>query len=133
MSDPGLISVRSNHAARATLERLTAALAAKNLTLFAHIDHAAGAAAAGMALRPTDLVIFGNPKGGTPLMQDRQTAGLDLPLKILVWEDAAGQVWLTYSDMARLAARHGLGAASASVVQGLGAALAALAATAAAG
>jgi Domain of unknown function DUF302 len=70
----------------------------KGMTVFAHIDHAAGAAKVGMTLRPTDLLIFGSPKGGTPLMQSAQTVGIDLPLKALVWEDAEGQVWLSYNE-----------------------------------
>jgi uncharacterized protein (DUF302 family) len=87
---------------------LEAALAAKQLTLFARIDHAAGAAEVGMALRPTTVVIFGNARGGTPLMQAQQTIGLDLPLKMLVWEDGDGACWITYSDPAWLARRHGI-------------------------
>jgi uncharacterized protein (DUF302 family) len=79
------------------------------LTVFAHIDHAAGAAAAGLELRPTDLLIFGNARGGTPLMQRVQTTGIDLPLKALVWQDAAGDTWLSYNDPAWLANRHGPG------------------------
>ena len=74
------------------MDRLLAALAERNMTVFARIDHAAGAASAGLTLRPTEVVIFGNPKGGTALMQDRQTAGIDLPLKALVWQDADGKV-----------------------------------------
>ena len=74
--------------------------------VFARIDHAAGAASVGMALRPTELLIFGNPKGGTPLMQDRQTAGIDLPVKALAWEDADGKTWLSYNDADWIAARH---------------------------
>ncbi|MGH7043020.1 MAG: DUF302 domain-containing protein [Acetobacteraceae bacterium] len=88
--------------------RLEAGLTARGITLFARVDHAAGAAAAGMALRPTTVLIFGNPKGGTPLMQAGQTIGLDLPLRILAWEDATGQVRLTYPDLAALARRHGI-------------------------
>jgi uncharacterized protein (DUF302 family) len=80
-----------------------------------------------MSLRPTCLVIFGNPKGGTPLMQDQQTAGIDLPLKALVWEDAAGKVWLSYDDAGWIAARHGLGAASAQAVKAIEGGLAAVA------
>ena len=86
-----------------------AALAARNMMVFARIDHAANATAAGMSLRPTEVVLFGNPKGGTVLMQDQQTAGIDLPLKALVWEDAGGKAWLGYNDPHWLAQRHGLG------------------------
>jgi uncharacterized protein (DUF302 family) len=107
MSENGLITLRSMHGAKATLDRLAAEVAAKAMTVFARIDHAAGAKEAGTALRPTELLIFGNAKGGTPLMQAEQTIGIDLPLKALVWEDAGGKVWLTYNDPAWLAQRHG--------------------------
>ena len=81
MPDDGIISVRSRFSANETIERLLAAIAEKNLTVIARVDHAAGAASVGLALRTTELVIFGSPKGGTPLMQDQQLAGIDLPLK----------------------------------------------------
>jgi hypothetical protein len=77
---------------------LEAAVKAKGLTVFAHVDHAAGAAAVELPLRPTELLIFGNARGGTPLMQSAQTIGIDLPLKILVWQDATGATWLFYID-----------------------------------
>ena len=83
------------------------------MTVFARVDHAANATAAGMSLRPTELVIFGNPKGGTVLMQDQQRAGIDLPLKALVWEDADGRVSVTYNDPAWIARRHSIGHAAA--------------------
>jgi uncharacterized protein (DUF302 family) len=108
MINDGLISVDSKYSARETTERLLAALPARNMTVFGRVDHAANATAAGMALRPTELIIFGNPKGGTILMQDRQRAGIDLPLKALVWEDADGKAWITYNDPAWIARRHGL-------------------------
>jgi uncharacterized protein (DUF302 family) len=108
MTDDGLVSVDSKYSARETMERLLAALPARNMTVFGRVDHAANATAAGMALRPTELIIFGNPKGGTVLMQDRQRAGIDLPLKALVWEDADGKAWITYNDPAWIARRHGL-------------------------
>jgi uncharacterized protein (DUF302 family) len=113
MNDDGLVSVASGFSARDTMERLLAALPPRNMTVFARIDHAAGAAAVGMPLRPTDLVIFGNPKGGTVLMQDQQRTGIDLPLKALVWEDADGKVWVSYNDPAWIARRHGVGHAAA--------------------
>jgi uncharacterized protein (DUF302 family) len=94
------------------MDRLEAALRANGLTIFARIDHAAGAAAAGLPLRPTELLIFGNARGGTPLMQADQTTGIDLPLKALVWQDAAGKTWLSYNDPAWIAKRHGLGRAA---------------------
>ena len=80
--------------------------------MFARIDHAAGAAAVGLSLRPTEVLIFGNAKGGTPLMQSVQTIGIDLPLKALVWQDASGDTWLSYNDPAWLAHRHGLSGAA---------------------
>ena len=119
----GLVSVQSHVSARETLDRLLAALAARKLTVFANVDHAAGAASVGLPLRPTTVVIFGNPKGGTPLMQDQQSAGIDLPLKALVWEDADGKVWFTYNDPAWIAQRHGLGTASAPAIAAISALL----------
>ena len=127
MADNGLVSVRSNVSASTTVDRLLAALAARKLTVFARVDHAAGAASVGLKLRPTEVVIFGNPQGGTALMQDRQTAGIDLPLKALVWEAADGTAWLAYNDPAWLAQRHGLGAASAAATKAIAAMLAAVA------
>jgi uncharacterized protein (DUF302 family) len=126
MSDNGLVTLQSAHDFATTLDRLTTALEGK-AAIFARIDHAAGAASAGLALRPTTLVVFGNPKGGTPLMQAAQTAGIDLPLKALIWQDEGGAVHLSYNDPAWIAARHGLGAAVQQEVAGLAAALAAFA------
>jgi len=123
MTAEGLISTRSSHGAKETMDRLEAALRANGVTIFARIDHAAGAASVGEDLRPTELLIFGNPKGGTPLMQAQQTIGIDLPLKALVWQDAAGGVWLSYNDPAWLAQRHGLGPQAATPVATLGAML----------
>ena len=108
MNAPGLVSMRSRHPVNVTVDRLEASLKGKGVTVFARIDHAAGAAAVGMPLRPTELLIFGNPSAGTPLMQADQTTGIDLPLKALVWEDASGSVWIAYNDPAWLAVRHGL-------------------------
>jgi uncharacterized protein (DUF302 family) len=119
MSNNGLVSVQSRVSANETLERLLAALAARKLTVFARVDHAAGAASASLPLRPTEMVMFGKAKGGTALMQDRQSAGIDLPLKALVFEDADGKAWLAYNDPAWIAARHGLGAASAAAVKAM--------------
>jgi len=127
MSGDGLVSVQSSVSAHETLERLLAALATRNLTVFARIDHAAGAASVGLPLRPTEVVVFGNPKGGTALMQEQQSAGIDLPLKALIWEDAAGKAWLTYNDPTWISQRHGLGAASAEAVKAMGALLSAIA------
>jgi uncharacterized protein (DUF302 family) len=127
MPQDGLITLSSRYPARDTMDRLLLALGKRNMTVFARIDHAAGAASAGLALRPTEVVIFGNPKGGTALMQDRQSAGIDLPLKALVWQDADGKVLLSYNDPAWIAQRHGLGAASAGAVEAMAKALAAIA------
>jgi uncharacterized protein (DUF302 family) len=118
--------MQSRVSARETVNRLLAALATRKLTVFARVDHAAGAASVGLPLRPTEVVIFGNPKGGTALMQEQQSAGIDLPLKALVWEDADGKVWLTYNDPAWIAQRHGLGTASATAVKAMAAPLSAI-------
>ena len=105
----GLITLLSAHDFSTTLDRLVTALQTKDVMIFARVDHAAGAASVNMALRPTTLVIFGNPAAGTPLMQAAQTAGIDLPLKALVWLDADGSVKLSYNDPGWIAARHALG------------------------
>jgi uncharacterized protein (DUF302 family) len=115
MAVQGLTTIKSSHTPRETMNRLESAVAAKGLTVFARIDHAAGASAAGLALRPTEVLIFGNAKGGTPLMQAVQTIGIDLPLKALIWQDASGETWLSWNDPAWLAARHGLSGAGAVV------------------
>ncbi len=121
----GLVAVKSPHSAKDTMNRLEEAVKQRELTVFARIDHAAGAAKIGKTLRPTELLIFGNPQGGTPFMECAQTAGIDLPLKALVWEDAASQVWLGYNDPAFLAQRHGV--AQCPVVENLRKALAGIA------
>src|SRR5579871_341753 len=90
----GLISLKSSLPAKDATSRLVQAIESKGLTVFCRVDHAAGAAAVGLDLRPTEVVIFGNAQGGTPLMQVTQTIGIDLPLKVLIWQDAGGQVWL---------------------------------------
>jgi len=105
---PGLISVKSPSPVRDSVDRLVRVVESKGLTVFCRIDHAAGAVAAGLQLRPTTVVIFGNAKGGTPLMQASQTIGIDLPLKVLAWEDAAAQTWLSYNDPVWLTERHGI-------------------------
>jgi uncharacterized protein (DUF302 family) len=109
MAANGLITIKSHYEPGETMVRLEAAVSARGMTVFAHIDHAAGAAEAGLPLRPTDLLIFGSPKGGTLVMQSVQTVGIDLPLKALVWQDEAGVTWLSYNDPAWLVARHGGG------------------------
>ena len=108
MAADGLTTLKSSHGPKETMDRLVAELQAKGLTIFARVDHAAGAKEAGLELRPTELVIFGNAKGGTPLMQASQAIGIDLPLKALVWQDGSGETWLSYNDPAWLAQRHGL-------------------------
>jgi len=108
MAVQGLTTIKSNHAPDETMKRLEAAVRAKGLTVFARIDHAGGASAVGLSLRPTEVLIFGNAKGGTPLMQAAQSIGIDLPLKALVRQDASGETWLSWNDPAWLAARHGL-------------------------
>lgn len=130
MAADGLTTVVSNFAAKETMDRLEAEVKAKGMTVFARIDHAAGATEVGLPLRPTELLIFGNAKAGTPLMQANQAIGIDLPLKALVFEDAAGKVWLSYNDPRWLAQRHGLGAAVAPAINAMAAALNAAAAKA---
>ena len=130
MTENGLITIRSRHAPGETMSRFEAEVKAKGLTIFARIDHAAGAAAVGLPLRPTELLLFGNAKGGTPLMQAVQTIGIDLPLKVLVWQDASGDTWLSYNDPSWLAKRHGLAHEADTPVHALAAALDALARTA---
>ena len=127
MSENGLTTLSSVHSAKETMDRLEADVKAKGLTVFARIDHTAGAKAAGLSLRPTELLIFGNAQGGTPLMQALQTTGIDLPLKALVWEDAGGKVWLSYNEPAWIAQRHGNAAAVGEVTGRLAGALAMLA------
>jgi uncharacterized protein (DUF302 family) len=108
MAADGLTTVPSQFGPKETVSRLEAEITSRGMTVFAHIDHAAGAEQVSLALRPTELVIFGSAKGGTPLMQDKQTAGIDLPLKALVWEDADGKTWLSYNEPDWVARRHGL-------------------------
>jgi uncharacterized protein (DUF302 family) len=119
MAAEGLITIKSNFGPQDTMNRLEAEVKARGMTVFAHVDHAAGAAAVGLPLRPTDLLIFGNAKGGTLLMQSVQTTGIDLPLKVLVWQDADGSTWLSYNDVAWLARRHGLGSDAEATVKTL--------------
>ena len=97
MAADGLTTIPSSYGPKDTMNRLEAAVKAKGMTIFARIDHAAGASAVGLSLRPTEVLIFGNSKGGTPLMQSVQTIGLDLPLKALVWQDISGKTWLSYN------------------------------------
>jgi uncharacterized protein (DUF302 family) len=124
MAKAGLVTIRSRHSVKETIDRLEAALKTAGVDVFARIDHAAGAASVGMALRPTELLIFGNPRAGTPLMQAEQTIGIDLPLKLLAWEDESGAVWASHNDPAWLATRHGLGAEASAPVHALAGAVA---------
>jgi uncharacterized protein (DUF302 family) len=104
----GLIAVKSTFTAKETMDRFEANAKQRGLNIFVRIDHAAGAMKVGKTLRPTEVLIFGNPQGGTAFMECAQTVGIDLPLKALVWEDPQGQVWLGYNDPAFLAQRHGV-------------------------
>ena len=102
----GLVALKSPYSAGVTMDRLEALVKQKGLNVFARIDHAEGAAKVGKALRPTQLLIFGNAQGGTPFMECAQSVGIDLPLKALAWEDPSGQAWLGYNDPEYLAKRH---------------------------
>ena len=104
----GMISVKSAHTVAVTADRLEKILGSKGMTVFKRIDHAAGAKKVGKTLRPTELVVFGNPKVGTPLMLCSQSVAIDLPQKALIWQDEAGQVWLSYNDPQYLALRHNI-------------------------
>jgi len=130
MAEEGLVTVPSAHGVGDTLARLHDEIVAAGMTVFAQVDHAAGAASVGMDLRPTTVVMFGSPKGGTPLMADNQTAGIDLPLKVLVWEDAAGRVLVSYNDPHWIARRHGIGAGADAAVDAMAAGLSRLTAQA---
>ena len=107
-ADNGIISIKSSHDVKTTVDRLDNILREKGMTVFIRINHAEGAQKVGKKLRPTELVIFGNPKVGTPLMQCGQSVGIDLPQKALIWQDKAGQVWLSYNDPKYLASRHSI-------------------------
>jgi uncharacterized protein (DUF302 family) len=106
--DNGIIDILSNYSVDETVEKLKGILQAKGVTLFALIDHSGEAQKVGMKMRPTKLLIFGNPKGGTPVMLAAPRSAIDLPLKILIWEDAQGKVWLTYNSPVYLQERHNL-------------------------
>lgn len=115
----GLVTLKSPYSVKTTLDRLEALVEQKGMTVFERIDHAEGAKQVGKSLRPTEVVLFGNPQGGTPFMECAQTVGIDLPLKALAWEDASGQVWLGYNDPAYLAQRHDTSEAECPVVGNL--------------
>ena len=104
----GMVKKQSNHSVAVTIDKLSEVVAAKGFTVLARIDHAAAAQTAGLELLPTELLIFGNPKVGTALMQSQRSVGLDLPVKVLAWEEADGSVWVAYTDPGYLLARHGI-------------------------
>jgi uncharacterized protein (DUF302 family) len=108
LPDNGMVHVRSPYSVPETLKRLESLLQAKNLMVFARVDHSGEAEKAGLTMRPTQLIIFGSPKAGTPLMVASPTLAIDLPLKALVWEDADNQVWLSYNNPDYLKQRHGI-------------------------
>ena len=124
----GLIVLKSPYSAKDTMNRFEEIVKQRDLNVFARIDHTAGAAKIGKVLRPTEVLVFGNPQGGTPFMECAQTVGIDLPLKVLVWEDESSQVWIGYNDPAYIAQRHGV--SQCSVVENLGKALKSIAETA---
>jgi uncharacterized protein (DUF302 family) len=126
----GLTTIESRFGPKETMDRLETEIRAKGMTVFARIDHAAGAAEVGLELAPTELIIFGNARGGTPLMQAVQTVGIDLPLKVLVWQDATNKTWLSYNEPGWIAQRHNIANAE-RVVNSMGTALSAMARTAA--
>ena len=127
----GLITLESKFSVPETIDRLADAATAAGLRIFARLDHAAGASEVGLQLRPTQVLVFGQARGGTPLMQDKQTAGIDLPLKALAWTDESGRTWLGYNDPGWIGERHGLGEASAGAVRALREAIAKLVSAAA--
>jgi uncharacterized protein (DUF302 family) len=106
MSASGIVDIASHHSVDVTVEKVRTILQAKGVTLFALVDHSAEAEKAGMKMRPTKLLIFGNPKAGTPVMVAAPSIAIDLPLKILVWEDEAGKVWISYNSADYLRGRH---------------------------
>ena len=107
-ADNGLITKNCPHSVDVTLDRFEKAVKSKGMTVFTRIDHTAGANKVDLELRPTKVLIFGNPKIGTLLMQSNQTAAIDLPLKLLAWEDESGQVWIAYNDPGYLVQRHNI-------------------------
>jgi uncharacterized protein (DUF302 family) len=125
-----MVVLESAYGPSETVTRLVAAIAEHGMALMARVDHAAAAAKAGLQLRPTEVLMFGNPRGGTLLMQAAQSAGIDLPLKALVWQDEAQRTWVGYNDPHWIATRHGAGVSGAAVASAMTAALAAIAAAA---
>jgi uncharacterized protein (DUF302 family) len=127
MAPQGLTTVASAYDPATTRERLTAAIIARGMSVIASIDHAEAAAKVGLELRPTEVVMFGNPRAGTGLMQIAQTMGIDLPLKVLIWQDENGKTWLSYNEPRWLAERHGVGPGGEKTLAAMTEALAALA------
>jgi uncharacterized protein (DUF302 family) len=127
MKPEGLLTYASDIDARQAADRLQARIESEGLALFARIDHAAGAEAVGLELRPTTLLVFGNARAGTLLMQAEPSIGIDLPLKALVWKDDAGRTQVSFNDPAWLARRHGIGPEVEATVQAMSAVIARLA------
>jgi uncharacterized protein (DUF302 family) len=127
MTPDGLVTCISSFGPKETMDRLAAAVTTRGISIMARIDHAVAAAAIGMELRPTEVLIFGNPRAGTPLMQAVQTISIDLPLKALVWQDEGGTTWLAYNDPQWLAQRHSIDTGLDQTLQAMGDALAAVA------
>jgi uncharacterized protein (DUF302 family) len=119
-----MTATRSGFGPKETMDRLQEAVTAHGMEVLARIDHAAAAAGAGMTLRPTEVILFGNPRAGTPLMQASQTLGIDLPLKALVWQDDQGDTWVGTNDPAWLAQRHGAAAGAERILEAMTEALA---------
>lgn len=107
-ADNGLITLKSHHSVSETLDRFESVIRKKGMTVFARVDHRKGASGVGLELRPTEVLIFGNPKIGTLIMQGNQSAGMDLPLKVLSWQDESGTVWLSYNDPGWIVSRHNI-------------------------
>ncbi len=123
LPENGMIHLRSEHSAAQTLERLESLLTARGIAIMARIDHTAAAAAVGLRMQPAVVLIFGNPKAGTPLMIASPTLAIDLPLKALVWQDAEQSVWLSYNSPEYLQQRHGIPAELLPNIAGIGALL----------
>ena len=115
----GIITIQSGFPVKETISRLISIIESREMTVFARIDHADNAIKQGLTLRPTELIIFGNPKAGTLLMQDKQISGIDLPLKALAWEDEEGKSWLSYNDTNWIAERHALSTKSDPIIKAI--------------
>ena len=115
----GIITIQSGFPVKETISRLISIIESREMTVFARIDHSDNAIKQGLTLRPTELIIFGNPKAGTLLMQDKQISGIDLPLKALAWEDEQGKSWLSYNDTNWIAERHALSTKSDPIIKAI--------------